>query len=85
MGAPMNKPTKGQARVNHALNAMPYGAGINPRLEAENITLETAAVFLEALAERLTDVAERHQKDAETLKQYENDVAAIRRVFGVLR
>lgn len=79
----MKEATKEQTRLNMAIGAMPYGVGIMPRVEAKGLTLDIAAAYLEALAERLANVAERHTKDAEQLARYKADVEAVRRVLGV--
>lgn len=79
----MSEPTKEQMRAWRAIGATPYGAGLTPGVDPEDLTLDTMTRFVEALSERLTDVAQRHTEDKAELDQLKMDVAAVRRVFQV--
>lgn len=66
-----------------ALNAPARGVGFNADRNPCRITLESVAVYLEALVEHYGEWSQRVQVDQQALTALRGDVAAVRRLFGI--
>jgi hypothetical protein len=74
-----------ELHVRGAIAQMPYGALVSGRyrLPSRPLTLTDVADYLDALAGVLGDVAKSHEIEHRELIKLQQDVAGMRRLFGL--
>jgi hypothetical protein len=86
--------THDEMRIRGALGSMPYGGGIQALRDASSrvgfrdgvpvpVELSDVASYLEVMVARLEAIAAENDVAMTELCQYRDDVAAVRRVFGI--
>jgi hypothetical protein len=77
------KRTPDEGAILAAVARMPYGGLVDFRIADGPVTLATVARYMDALAEVLTDTAERSRSEHAELLRIRRDVEGMRRLLGI--